>query len=86
MKAITGLLLGCTLTAAPPFPADPKALRRSVPFEAMEPFLKASVRPGFVTLTEEGRSTQGRTIYSLRLCRGPKPTFRVATTGFCCTE
>lgn len=75
----TACLLGVcgVLSAIPPFPSEPKALPRTVPFEAMERFLKASVRPGFLTLTEEGRSHQGRPIYSVRLARGPRPTFRV---------
>lgn len=66
-------------TAAPaPFPADHRALRRTVRYDEMLAFLAGVAKPGFITVTEEGRSTGGRKLLRVRLCRGGgKARFRV---------
>lgn len=57
-----------------PFPADPRTMRRTVSYDEMAAFLERVAKPGFITVTEEGRSTQGRKLFLVRLNRG-----RVAT-------
>lgn len=61
-----------------PVPRDPKALRKTVPYGQMAEFLKSAARPGLITVTEEGKSSEGRSLFLVRLNRGgPKATFRV---------
>ena len=61
-----------------PFPADHRAMRRSVTYEQMSAFLDAVAKPGFITITEEARSTEGRKVYLVRLNRGgAKARFKV---------
>jgi hypothetical protein len=80
------LLLGLLLVAVSafagtiqaPFPADHRTMRRPVTYAEMVTFLEAVARPGFITVTEEGCSTQGRKVYLVRLNRGgAKATFKV---------
>lgn len=60
-----------------PFPKDHRALRRTVSYAELEAFLNAVARPGLITVTEEGRSTEGRKIFLVRLNRGgAKARFR----------
>lgn len=74
------LLVPIMLLAAPLLgnvPAEPTRLERTVPYAEMETFLKGAARPGLITVTEEGRSHQGRAIYLVRLNRGgAKARFR----------
>lgn len=61
-----------------PFPADHRTLRQTVSYDQMSTFLNGVARPGFITVTEEGRSTQGRKLYLVRLNRGgAKARFKV---------
>ena len=61
-----------------PFPADHRTLRQTVSYDQMSTFLSGVARPGFITVTEEGGSTQGRKLYLVRLNRGgAKARFRV---------
>lgn len=53
-----------------PFPADHRAMRKTVSYEQMSAFLESAARPGLITVSEEGRSTQGRKIYLVHLNRG----------------
>ncbi|GLH72716.1 hypothetical protein GETHLI_12180 [Geothrix limicola] len=75
------LLLAASLAAAAgqaPFPADHRALRRTVSYEEMSTFLESVAKPGFITVTEEGCSTQGRKLYLVHLKRGGvKARFKV---------
>lgn len=73
------LLATSGLIAGEPFlPADHRTLRRTVSYGEMEAFLRAVARPGFITVTEEGQSTQGRKLFLVRLNRGgAKARFRV---------
>ena len=65
-------------SASAPFPADHRAMRRSVTYEQMSAFLDAVAKPGFITITEEARSTEGRKVYLVRLNRGgAKARFKV---------
>ncbi|HJV47996.1 MAG TPA: M14 family zinc carboxypeptidase [Geothrix sp.] len=81
MKPGLTLLLAASFAAAAvqaPFPADHRALRRTVSYEEMSTFLESVAKPGFITVTEEGRSTQGRKLYLVRLNRGrAKARFKV---------
>lgn len=77
--AACSLLLLAPLAAgeAGPLPRDHRTLRRTVSYADMEAFLHAAARPGFITVTEEGRSIQGRKLYLVRLNRGgAKARFR----------
>lgn len=77
---LAGLALTLALGAeAPPapLPAEPGALKQPVSYAQMAAFLKAAARPGLITVTEEGTSTQGRSLFLVRLNRGgAKATFR----------
>jgi hypothetical protein len=53
-----------------PFPRDHQELKKTVSYEQMAAFLKASARPGLITVSEEGKSTQGRSLFLVRLSRG----------------
>lgn len=66
------LLLAASLAGAAeaPFPADPRAMRRTVSYAELSAYLQSVARPGFITVTEEGTSTEGRNLYLVRLCRG----------------
>jgi hypothetical protein len=73
------LLLAASLAGAAeaPFPADPRAMRRTVSYTELSAYLQSVTRPGFITVTEEGTSTEGRKLYLVRLCRGgEKARFR----------
>ncbi len=53
-------------------------MRRTVSYDEMATFLHGVAKPGFITVSEEGRSTQGRKLYLVRLNRGgAKARFRV---------
>jgi len=72
------LLLCSCLIAAPPFPADHHQLKATIPYETLKTFLKSVEKPGFITVSEEGRSTQGRSLFLVHLCRdAAKARFRV---------
>jgi hypothetical protein len=75
------LLLALSGFAGPvqaPFPADHRTMCRTVSYEEMAAFLDGVAKPGFITVTAEGRSTQGRKLYLVRLNRGgAKARFRV---------
>jgi len=80
---LTGLLLlaAAAFAAAKvkaPFPADHRTMTRTVSYPELSAFLESVARPGLITVTEEGRSTQGRKLYLVRLNRGgAKATFKV---------
>lgn len=78
MIARAGLLLSMLLLAAPAgaVPADPATLAATIGYPEMEAFLKGIARPGFITVSEEGRSHEGRAIYLVRLAR-PGARFKV---------
>jgi len=70
---LAGLAASVLLSAAPveaPFPRDHRELKRTVRYEEMAGFLKSVARPGLIEVSEEGRSTQGRTLYLVHLRRG----------------
>ena len=61
-----------------PFPADHRAMRHTVAYAEMTAFLESVARPGFISVTEEARSTQGRKVLLVRLNRGgAKARFKV---------
>lgn len=67
------LAAAAALAAAPvpaPFPRDHRELRRTIGYEEMAGFLKTVARPGLITVSEEGKSTQGRSLFLVRLRRG----------------
>jgi len=73
-RFLAPLCCGGMLLAAPPvvstFPVEPKELKASLSFEAMQTLLQSVAKPGLITVTEEGRSAGGRPIYLVRLNRG----------------
>lgn len=77
---LAAVALAGALTAGPgdaALPRDPRDLRRTVSYAEMAAFLKAAARPGLITVTEEGKSTQGRSLFLVRLNHGgAKATFR----------
>ena len=78
--ALSGLLAVSALAATvkAPFPADHRTMRSTVSYDEMAVFLDGVAKPGFITVTEEGRSTQGRKLYLVRLIRGgAKARFKV---------
>ncbi len=61
-----------------PFPTDHRTMRRTVSYAELAAFLEGVAKPGFITVTEEGRSTEGRKLYLVRLNRGgAKARFKV---------
>lgn len=80
-RFLVPLCCGGMLLATPPgvstFPVEPKELKASLSFEAMQALLQSAAKPGFITVTEEGRSAGGRPIYLVRLNRsGAKARFK----------
>jgi hypothetical protein len=75
------MLLACSAVVGAgkaPFPADHRALRQTVSYEEMSTFLEGVVKPGFITVTEAGISTQGRKVFLVHLNRGgARARFRV---------
>jgi Zinc carboxypeptidase len=53
-----------------PFPPDHRAMRHTVSYTELAAFLEGAAKPGFISVTEEGRSTQGRKLFLVRLNRG----------------
>jgi len=66
---LLGLALAVVLPlrAASPFPPDHRQLRAGIQFQDAIDFLKSAEKPGFITLSEIGRSAGGRPIHMLRL-------------------
>lgn len=62
----------------PTWPRDHREMRSTIAYGQMVEFLKSAARPGLITVTEEGKSTRGRSLLLVRLNRGgPKAVFRV---------
>jgi hypothetical protein len=60
------------------FPREPRSFRRTVPYAELASFLEGVARPGFITVTEEARTVEGRKVFLVRLNRGgSKATFKV---------
>ena len=78
-----GLLLtlavpGITGVPEAPFPADHRAMRRTVSYDEMIAFLDGVAKPGFITVIEEARTREGRKVLLVRLNRGgAKARFKV---------
>lgn len=74
------ILLALSLQAALPaadFPADHRALKATIQYSQMTDFLKSVETPGFIDLTDEGRTVQGRSLWLIHLRRGAKPDWRI---------
>lgn len=74
--------LGAAACAAPPLespiPKNHLEMRKTISYDQMAIFLKAVEKPGFITVTEEGRSTQGRSVFLVHLNSGvTKARFKV---------
>lgn len=79
---LPGLLLVAAALGAgevpAPFPREPRAFRKTVSHADLAAFLARVARPGFLTVTEEARTAEGRKVYLVRINRGgPKARFRV---------
>ncbi len=77
---LVALFVVASLAAAvkAPFPADHRQMSKTVSYAEMTAFLEAVAKPGFITVTEEGRTHQGRKVLLVRLNRGSaKAHFRV---------
>jgi hypothetical protein len=60
------------------FPANHQMMRQTVSYAELAAFLESAAKPGFITVTEEGSSTQGRKVFLVHLNRGgAKATFKV---------
>lgn len=59
--------------AVSPFPADHRELKHTIGYEAMAAFLAGAGRRDFITVTEEGRTLQGRSLFLVHLRRGTTP-------------
>jgi hypothetical protein len=59
------------------FPADHRALKASIPYDQLTAFLRSVEKPGFIDLTDEGRTVQGRSLWLVHLRRGAQPDWRV---------
>jgi hypothetical protein len=71
------MVAASVLEAAVAVPADPSRLQATIPYADMADFLASVARPGLVTVSEEGRSHEGRAVYLVRLNRGgAKARFR----------
>ena len=79
LRPFLALLLALPLGAVDaPWPRDPRALRQTIRYADMEAFLRAVARPGFITVTEEATTVQGRKVFLVRLNRGgARARFRV---------
>jgi hypothetical protein len=60
-----------------PFPEDHHALSRTISYSAMEAFLSSVDGKGPVTVSVEGKTAQGRSIYLVHATRGSAPRFRI---------
>lgn len=70
--------LGWAGDVAAPFPREPRALRATVSYAEMADFLGRVAKPGFITVTEEARTAEGRKVFLVRLNRGgARARFRV---------
>jgi hypothetical protein len=79
LKALA-LLLAVPLLAAPvaaPFPGDHRTMRSTVSYDQMAGFLEAVARPGLITVTAEGVTSQGRKLFLVHLRRSPRARFKV---------
>ncbi len=70
-------LFAFSLLASPPLPENHTSLSQSTTFAQMEAFLGSVDGKGPVQVGIEGKSTQGRSLYSIRLLTGPRPAFRI---------
>jgi len=71
-----------TLAAAAPnttsaMPADPKSLTKTISYADMESFLKSVDGKGVVSVSVEGKTTKGRSLYLVHVGRDPKPEWSV---------
>jgi hypothetical protein len=74
----TALALGiCTSAVAAGLPEDRRTLTKSTSFAEMEAFLTALPASGLATVTVEGTSGAGRSLYLVHLQRSPAATWRV---------
>ena len=79
--AVLLLLAAAPLVADPPFPADPAALTRPVPYDAMAAWL-GTLSGDHVRVSSIGRSAAGRELWMVRLQRSPADTlWRVLAFG-----
>lgn len=77
MRRLAVTLLA-SLAAWASIPHDHRDLKRTIGYGEMAEFLKSVARPGLITVTEEGKTSQGRSLFLVRLNRGgAKAAFRV---------
>ena len=78
LYALSLLPFAVVAQAQAPFPTDHRAMRKTVSYAEMLSFLDTVAKPGFITVTEEGRSVQGRKVLLVHLNRGgAKARFKV---------
>lgn len=81
MKTLAALCIAFACAAsslAQPFmPEDHRALTKTVSYSEMETFLRSVDGKGPVTVSAEGKSTQGRSIYLVRLSRSKSPAWKI---------
>jgi hypothetical protein len=76
------VILGLVASTAPAqqslqMPADHRALTATIRYAAMEELLRSIDGKGGVTVSVEGRTVQGRSVYLVHATRGGSPPFRI---------
>lgn len=74
---LTLALLASPLAAQPFMPADHRALTKTVSYAEMETLLKSLDGRGPVRVSVEGKTTQGRSLYLVRLARTESPSWNL---------
>ena len=77
LRAAALILFSFVLRAQGVLPADHHALTKSTSYPAMETFLKSVDGKGPVSVSVEGKTTQGRNVYLVRLSRSASPSWKV---------
>ena len=59
------------------FPDDHRTLTKTISYDEMEAFLKSVDGKGPITVSVEGTTTKGRSVYLVHATRGGQPAFRI---------
>ncbi len=74
---LTLALFASTLSAQPFMPADHRALTKTISYADMETLLASLDGKGPVRISVEGKTTQGRSLYLVRLARTESPSWNI---------
>src|SRR5664280_1615532 len=59
------------------FPDDHRALTKTISYDEMSTFLKSVDGKGPISVSVEGTTTKGRSVYLVHAVRGKAPSFRI---------